>query len=518
MTEDVVIRLLRDLDSEWQEDVRGASHALAAIGETAMIPLLRSIEEGGERLRRNAALVLKQMHALEALPHLISLLGRAGASAENKEILLDVLVSLIEGKEWAGDFDLLDLLLFFSRDTSPSVRRLAVIGLGKIGTLDVLPILRYLLQDPDRLVREECERILQETNRPTTSGIPPLQAETLAAAARLQVRSQQTQSMQSTQSTHRDIAEPLNTPIDRAWPDVLVGLLPQLRDAGTSTLAEMTPLLRQIREEASRPLEEIISEPRNLLGRRLVALRSLEQLHEADPSALFETYRRLLFTEEAEIRKAALRGLVHAHKGPLAQIIAETLTDPNEGVRLEAGRLLAKVLTARDKEQLRAVLDALHRSEKVEMRAYLLEALSCLVDGSPADRLLLLELQPFLRSSFSHEVVMALRILKKLALAPSEALAAEIINVLHQTTEADIYEASLALLEDILPSEAKNAMTALAEGLLRFSDARLQDRTYALLERITDEETIDRLLEQGMGFSPDALDAAENTEASEGFR
>jgi len=510
MTEDVVIRLLRDLDSEWQEDVRGASHALAAIGETAMIPLLRSIEEGGERLRRNAALVLKQMHALEALPHLITLLGGAGASVENKEILLDVLVSLMEGKAWEGDFDLLDLLLFFSRDTLPSVRRLAVIGLGKIGTLDVLPLLRYLLQDPDRSVREECERILQEMNRPATSGIPPLQAETLAAAARLQVRSQQTQ------PTHRDIVELSNAPIDRAWPDVLVGLLPQLRDAGTSTLAEMTPLLRQIREEASRPLEEIISEPRNLLGRRLVALRSLEQLHEADPSALFETYRRLLSTEEAEIRKAALRGLVHARKGPLAQIIAETLNDPNEGVRLEAARLLAKVLTSRDKEQLRPVLDALHRSERVEMRAYLLEALSCLVDGSPADRLLLLELQPFLRSSFSHEVVMALRILKKLALAPSEALACEIVNVLQHATEADIYEASLALLEDILPSEAKHAMTALAEGLLRFSDARLQDRTYALLERITDEETIDRLLEQGMGFSPDALDAIENAEAVDG--
>ena len=60
-------------------------------------------------------------------------------------------------------------------------------------------------------------------------------------------------------------------------------------------------------------------------------------------------------------------------------------------------------------------------------------------------------------------------------------------------------------------------MTALAEGLLRFSDARLQDRTYALLERITDEETIDRLLEQGMGFSPDALDAIENAEAADGY-
>jgi hypothetical protein len=241
-------------------------------------------------------------------------------------------------------------------------------------------------------------------------------------------------------------------------------------------------------------------------------LRSLEQLHEADPSALFETYQRLLLTDEAEIRKCALRGLVHARKGPLAQIIADALTDPNEDVRLEAARWLAKVLMPRDKEQLRPVLDALHRSEKIEMRAYLLEALSSLVDGSPADRLLLLELQPFLRSSFSHEVVMALRILKKLALAPSEALASEIVKVLDHTTESDVYEASLSLLEDVLPSEWKEAMTALAQGLLRFSDAKLQDRTYALLERITDEETIDRLLEQGMGLSPDPHESPEPIE------
>jgi len=101
MTEDVVIRLLRDLDSEWQEDVRGASHALAAIGETAMIPLLRSIEEGGERLRRNAALVLKQMHALEALPHLITLLG-GGRSLGRKQRDPFGCVGLVDGRESMG--------------------------------------------------------------------------------------------------------------------------------------------------------------------------------------------------------------------------------------------------------------------------------------------------------------------------------------------------------------------------------------------------------------------------------
>ncbi len=92
-------------------------------------------------------------------------------------------------------------------------------------------------------------------------------------------------------------------------------------------------LLRQIRDEASFPLEEIALEPKNLLELRLVALRSLEQLHEADPSALFETYQRLLLTDEAEIRKCALRGLVHARKGPLAQIIADAGSTEGFGVK-----------------------------------------------------------------------------------------------------------------------------------------------------------------------------------------
>ncbi|MCB9639257.1 MAG: HEAT repeat domain-containing protein [Myxococcales bacterium] len=483
MTDDIVARLLGDLDSEWQEDVRGATHALAAIGEPAIVPILRSIEQGGERLRRNAALVLKQMHAMEALPHLISLLNKTTTSTENKEILLDVLVSLMEEKVQDNDTDLLDLLLFFSRDPLAAVRRLAVSGLGKIGTSEVLPILRYLLNDEDRAVREECERVLQELQQHRPTGIPPLQAETLAAAARLQVRSQQTQEMSGSSG-------------GKAWPGVIVDLLPQLRDAGSSTLAEMTPLLRQIRDEASLPLAEIVLETKNLLERRIAALRSLEQIHEAELGALFETYKALLASKKSELRKLALQGLVKAGKGPLAQMIAEALFDEEEGVRLEAARLLAQVLTPRDKEQLRRVLDALHDSEKIEMRAYLLDALSCLVDGSPADRLLLLELQPFLRSSFAHEVVMALRILKKLALTPSEALSGEILKILQQTTEPDTYEASLSLLEDILPPAFQDAMSPLAEGVLRFTEARLQDRTYSLLERMADEETIDALLEQ----------------------
>ena len=480
---DVIVQLLEDLRSDWQEDVRGATHALAALGEEAITPLLRAIQEGEIAFRRNAALVLKQMHAREALPPLIALLDDPTTPLENREVLLDVLVSLMQPQAHQNDTELLDLLLFFSRDEESKIRKLALVGLGKIGTPDVLPMLRYLQQDPDEGIRHEAQRILQAMKEAKPVGIPPLEASTLAAAARLQERAQQLL---------------MQTPPEgvSGWPGVILNLLPSLREAGSATLAEMTPLLRQIRHDASQPLKEIVLTPQNQLERRLIALQTLEQIHDDTLADLAQMYSDLLHAKEPSLRSRALMGLVKARKNSASQAVIEALHDSEESVRLVAAELLASVLTPQHKEQLRPVLDALHASNQPEIRSALLKALGCLVDGSPADRLLLLELQPFLHSSTAHEAELALQIVKKIGIQPSESLLRELLRLLDGVLDQSLYAVCLALLEESLPSSFEDALRPLARAFYRFPQAALQDRTYALLERLTEEETIDQILEE----------------------
>ncbi|MEM1009959.1 MAG: hypothetical protein AAGJ35_13260, partial [Myxococcota bacterium] len=215
------------------------------------------------------------------------------------------------------------------------------------------------------------------------------------------------------------------------------------------------------------------------------------------PEALMDLYQGLVLSPFQELRQAALYGVKRCAQPDTHVLITNALVDEEPSIRHLAATLLEDVLCPQHKDQLRVVLDALDREQEESTRLALLRGLLCLVDGSPADRLLVLELQPLLKHTKSGENKLALQILKRLRLGPSASLSSDTLRILKVTTDADTYFACVTLLGDVLIHEKyEEALHDLAHGLIRFSAASLQDCTYELMLRLADEETINALLQQ----------------------
>ena len=96
MHQELIEKLMHDLESEWSDNVRSAAHALASLGQPALAPLLKTFQQENEALRRHAAIVLKQMSPSDTMPVLLELLESEQTSSESKVLIIDVLVHLLE--------------------------------------------------------------------------------------------------------------------------------------------------------------------------------------------------------------------------------------------------------------------------------------------------------------------------------------------------------------------------------------------------------------------------------------
>lgn len=496
MTDDLISRLMEDLNSEWPEEVQSATHAIASLGQPVVLPLLDAIEGHNPTLRRHAALVLEQLQPQEALPPLIDLLSEEEVPLESKIILVRVLVALME--EGREDDQLFSLLVALSHDNETEIRFSSVKGLGKIGSANGNVELCRLAQDPVESIRAEAQSHLTHRSRQKKAkGVQPLEPAMLEAAARLRVRHGLSDNRQEA------ISEVLNG-VEGAARD----LLPLLEDAGIKTLQEVTPLLKQIKDaKAHLPLIDIIIDRSNPWQRRRMALRSLNKLQPED-SFLDEMYRSLLTDPIPSIRIEAMNAITHAKSESYMDLLAGMLKDEESSVRSQAALLLAERLGPEGKNWLRPLLEALTLYPEDESKMYLLQGLAQVLIGAPGDQLFVPEVLDLLDPSDATAFEVVLGILDKIVpRQPSAQTSRTLLALLDTMSEPHLVEQTLAILVRILPTNTAEATHPLIQLLQRFDTMPIQAFVLRLLGRIADEVSVRTLIAHATGQGHEHLPA-----------
>lgn len=483
MTDDLISRLMEDLTSEWQEEVQSATHALASLGQSVVLPLLDAIEGKNPTLRKHAALVLEQLQPQEALPPLIELLSEEEVHTESRIILVRILIDLMG--ETSIESDLLNLLIKLSDDPDPEIRQLSAKGLGKTDSVSGNVELCKLAQDREENVRLEAQTQLTERSRERkANGIQPLEPAMLEAAARLRVRNG------LSHSRREAITELLSD-----GEDATRDLLPLLEDAGTKTLQEVTPLLKQIKDaKAYMPLMDIVLSQDNPWQRRQIAFRGLQKL---SPNAEFieGLQRKLLEDVEPTLRVEALLSIAASDLEDQMELLSGRLNDPDARVRTQASQLVAERLTPADKGRLRPLLEALHAYPNDASRPFMLQGLARVLVGAPGDQLFAPEILDLLNPSDEQSFACVLDILDKIvSRKPSAQISRSLLALLDSIQRPELIEQVLAILVRKLPRNTTEASRPLHNLLKRFTHIPIQAFVLRLLGRIADKLAVETLI------------------------
>ena len=124
----------------WQE----ASKALAAIGETALVPLIEGLQDRNSLVRSGVIDALGQLRGTQAVDPLVSML-----QDEERQVRADAAEALGS----IGDQHAVEPLVALLADEDQYVRCQACYALGDIGTLQVFDPLVTVFNDPDPHVR-----------------------------------------------------------------------------------------------------------------------------------------------------------------------------------------------------------------------------------------------------------------------------------------------------------------------------------------------------------------------------
>ncbi|HAA53138.1 MAG TPA: hypothetical protein DCE42_00185 [Myxococcales bacterium] len=480
MTDELIIRLIEDLDRPWQTEVQSTIHALASMGPTVVPPLVRAIENGGAQLGHHAALVLHQMKAREALPSLIELLRDGHIHKENQAALIGIVIEMMEKDQPIPH--MLGFLLRLSRELDAELRKLAASGLGKYHSPEVLPVLHRLSRDMVAMVSAEARsQLSQFPDEFDDQKLPGLDLSALAAAARLQEGDlPHTNGHQNGNGSR---------PLD---PQAILARIP---NAGPGTLEEVTPILKQLNfKEANGPLSVLLLDEKNAPHRRTAALESLYDLNDELEfmRPLFET---LLQDPIPAMRIAALRGFHKLEVDSLTTILGEQLSDPDEQVKAEAAFLLAENIQPSDKSCLRYILDVLHDFPKGEPRLQLFRSLLCLIGDGGGNPFLLPEIQELLHDAELSELPVLLQVLKKLVLGkPLSTLSEQLLTLL----ERELDQASQALVIELLLSVMPRNFTAASLPLIGLfkvvETSELREHILSLLGRVADQQAVGFLI------------------------
>ncbi len=487
MTDDLIVRLMEDLDGPWEEETRKTIHALASMGQIVVLPLLRAIEKNHTYLTQHAAQVLSHMQAHEALPHLIELIEENRISEESRLVIIDLIVSLIKKEDYSPE--LLDFLVSLSRELNADLRRVAVKGLGKFHFAEVRPILERLSRDMVEIVSREAKAQLQQfPEEPESLSTQSLDDIDLKAAIQNQKQGHPT------------------------TPQELEELLPKVRKAGTGTLEELLPLLRMMnRSEANEVLSEIVLDIRNSETRRIAALKGLQQLNDDDPSPLNELYEKLLDDVVISLKLAGLKGLHENQHPSLLKYLGKAILDEEPKVRDLAAQFLYKNLDPSDKTILRPILTALSKFKPGQGRLYLLRSLYLLLDETTSTPMLLPEVQEFLDSPSLDEIEVTLDIIKKLIAPhkPSPQLTSLVLKIFSYCGHHQFTSKAVEILLHTMPKNYEEASSFLRGCTQHFSDLEEMKNLFTLLGRIADEASIELLI----SFANKSTDNAPHDEA-----
>ncbi len=490
MNQELIEKLMQDLESEWSDNVRSAAHALASLGQPALGPLLKAFEQENEALRCHAAIVLKQMQPHDIIPILLELLESERTLPHSKLLLVDVLIHLLE--EGCTDSSILSTLLHLSREPQEDLRLLVAQALGRCDPSRGVPLLRQMLPHSSHAVVEEIQHQLSLHPVYTEDEIPLWDTTSYEAAARLRVRNGLSES-------RRDAIE---TMLERG-DDATAELLPLLQDAGEQTLEEMSPILRTLGSGmVFQPITDIIDDQENPPSRRLAALQAI-RLVQSGSQELKPVFTRLLTEESPDLRLRALEGLLgipeykeaSEERGKLWGNLGSLLCHESDDIRYRAAALLADEVMPFDQTVLRFLLDALHRFPSDRGRVYLMRALARLMEGFPSIQFLLPELLDFVGASRGESLTVGLTILDKFVpVKPSPLISDVLLCLIPECDVADTVSALLSLLERVLPRNYTSATEVICSLEKRFPGQPLWEPALRLCGRICDHHSIDTLI------------------------
>lgn len=498
MDQELIKKLIHDLEGQWPEHVRSASHALVSIGQPVLAPLLRAFSQrngasSSDIFRSNAVEVLKQMQPDETLPSLLELLESNELPIASKTLLIEALLTLLEDN--CSDESILMLLVQLLQSSDELLRVWTTRVLGKMVARRSVPILRRLAQDTSSLVREEAERQLSLLPYHTEDEIPSWDDASFEAMARLRLR-------KGLSLSRRDAIESVLEQGHAATSE----LLPFLEDAGEQTFEDMSPLFKRIgSEQAIRAVTQIARTAAQLSSRRLAALRTLKVL-QPEPGAMDGLYRQLVADEQPQVREFALDGLLRRpnsntseewqeERTRLLGHVGALLCDGNEPVRYRMAVLLADTVKPSDQIVLRHVLDALHRFSHDRARVSLMKVLSRLLENLPNTQFLLPDILDFVGHSREEALVVGLSILDThVVTRPSPLVSDVLLRLLEVAEDTNVVGKILKLLLRVLPRNYTVASEVICELEERFPKHPCLDDILELCGRICDQRSVKLLI------------------------
>lgn len=179
MTEDLLARLMDDLDSEWSEDTRNIQFVLSSVGTRAIVHLLELIETGTALQKKNALHILKELKSPDTLPHLLEIFKDAPSNASALASLLELWISLVEsGAVQPRGFRALREL---SKHPERSVRELVLQALSNFHCQAAMEVVSQMSDDQHPEIQERVKRILK-TKRPNPNSAPSVSPEEMASS------------------------------------------------------------------------------------------------------------------------------------------------------------------------------------------------------------------------------------------------------------------------------------------------------------------------------------------------
>lgn len=505
MKQELIDKLIHDLEGEWTEDVRSAVHALVSLGPSILVPLLRAFEQGDAYLKANTAHVLKQMQPDDTLPMLVEHLETRHLSLQSKTILTEVLHHLLDDNN--DNASILSLLTELAETTDEQLRLLVTQSLGKCVPAQSVPVLRRLSKDTSYQVRAEAKRLLALFPMYSDDDIPLWNTSSFEAAARLRVRN-------GLSETRSDAIEAMLRRGERATAE----LLPYLDDAGEQTFEAMSPILQGLdAHQVVPPLKSVIRS-QGLPPRRRVAAMKVARELSVSPTEMGKMYRDFLEEDSPELRFAGAEGLLIGEelgslvvtddeKSKLFKVLGELLCNERHDVRYQASHLLSRTEEASSQSLLRYVMDVLHKYPDDASRVFQMKILARLMDNLPSIQFLLPELLEFVGNSRGEALMIGLTMLDKFVPSKSSKMISnKLLQLLQNLEKPEPVELVLSLLERVLPRNHTEASEVLCKLEERFSSHSLWPKVLLLCGRICDQGSVDMLIRWAQTKSEEEAD------------